>query len=180
MAQIMHQVGVMMRFVLVLMALVLLGTATEAPAACRRFGTQLECDLGASQPADRHASGSRARLRRGSAATAAPGGDLDFRPRPRWPFRLELQNVGVDPSLCRKIGNETYCYLKLSSRPHRGGITLSRRLNSSFGNAEDLPFLTPEPPSVPRKYCKTAMLLTGWQRKMRRSPIWRGFGRREE
>src|SRR2546425_778672 len=41
---------VMMRFALVLMALVLLGTATEAPAACRRFGTQLECDLGGEPP----------------------------------------------------------------------------------------------------------------------------------
>ena len=110
MARIMHQGVVMMRFVLVLMALVLLGTATEAPAACRRFGTQLECALGGSQ------------LLIGTQAEAAPayagaprpqllqGGDLDFRPRPRWPFRLELQNVGVDPSLCRKIGNETYCY----------------------------------------------------------------------
>src|SRR5438552_15338782 len=39
----------MMRFALVLMALLLLGTATEAPAACRRFGTQLECALARSQ-----------------------------------------------------------------------------------------------------------------------------------
>ena len=100
----------MMRFVLVLMALVLLGTATEAPAACRWFGTQVECDLGGSQ------------LLIGTQATPAPayarslrpqllqGGDPDDRPPSRWPLRLEFQNVGVDPSLCRKIGNETYCY----------------------------------------------------------------------
>ena len=110
MAQIMHQGGVMMRFVLVLMALVLLGTATEAPAACRWFGTQLECDLGGRQlligtqaaPAPAYARSLRPQL--------LQGGDLDDRPPPRWPLRLEFQNVGVDPSLCRKIGNETYCY----------------------------------------------------------------------
>jgi len=100
----------MMRFALVLTALGLLGAATRAPAACRLFGTQLECDLGGSQ------------LLIGTQAEAAPAyagalrprllqaGGVDNRPLPRWPFRLELQNVGVDPSLCRKIGNETYCY----------------------------------------------------------------------
>jgi len=110
MAQIMHQGVVMMRFAFVLMALVLLGTATEAPAACRWFGTQVECDLGGSQ------------LLIGTQATPAPayarslrpqllqGGDPDDRPPSRWPLRLEFQNVGVDPSLCRRIGNETYCY----------------------------------------------------------------------
>jgi len=25
-------------------------------------------------------------------------------------FRVELQNVGKDPRLCREIGNEIYCY----------------------------------------------------------------------
>jgi len=28
----------------------------------------------------------------------------------RRPFEIELQDFGTDPSLCRKIGNETYCY----------------------------------------------------------------------
>ena len=110
MAQIMQQGGVMMRFALVLMALVLLGAATRAPAACRRFWTQLECDLGGSQlligtqaaPAPAYGSSLRPQL--------LQGGDLDDRPLPRWPLRLELQNVGVDPSFCRRIGNETYCY----------------------------------------------------------------------
>ena len=102
----------MTRLLLVLTALVLLGTATQAPAACRRFGTQLECSLGGSQ------------LLIGTQAAAEPAyagalrpqplqasdGLLDDRPPPRWPLRLQLQNVGVDPSLCRKIGNETYCY----------------------------------------------------------------------
>ena len=101
----------MMRFALALMmGLGLLGAATRAPAACLRFGTQLECDVGGSQ------------LLIGTQAAAAPayagalrpqllqGGAVDDRPLPRWPFRIELQNVGVDPSLCRRIGNETYCY----------------------------------------------------------------------
>jgi hypothetical protein len=25
-------------------------------------------------------------------------------------FEIDVQDVGADPSLCRKIGNETYCY----------------------------------------------------------------------
>src|SRR5947208_17124897 len=102
MAQIMQQRGVMMRFALVLMALVLLGAAAEAPAACRWFGTQLECDLGGSQlllgtqeaPAPAYSGALRPQL--------LQGGDLDDRPLPRWPLRLELQNVSVDPSLCRR------------------------------------------------------------------------------
>ena len=103
----------MTRFPLVLlMALGLLGGATQAPAACRRFGTQLECALGASQLV----IGTQAAREPAYARTLRPqllqGGDgvLDDRPLPRWPLRLELQNVGVDPSLCRRVGNETYCY----------------------------------------------------------------------
>src|SRR3989454_4343100 len=98
---------VMMRFALVLMALVLLGTATEAPAACRRFGTQLECDLGGSQlligtqaaPAPAHTNSLRPQL--------LQGGDLDDRPPPPRPLPLEFQNVRVDPSLCPRRGNQT-------------------------------------------------------------------------
>ena len=100
----------MKRFALVLMAFVLLGAATRAPAACRRFGTQLDCALGASQLV----IGTQAAREPAYARTLRPqllqGGDLDDRPLPRWPLRLEFQNVGVDPSLCRRIGNETYCY----------------------------------------------------------------------
>ena len=36
--------------------------------------------------------------------------ELDASAAPERPFRLDLQNVGVDPGLCRKFGNETYCY----------------------------------------------------------------------
>src|SRR5881296_2005873 len=110
MAQIMQQGVVMMRFALVLLGLVLRGAATRASAAGWRFGAQHECDLGGSQlligtqaaPAPAYGSSLRPQL--------LQGGDLDDRPLPRWPLRLELQNVGVDPSFCRRIGNETYCY----------------------------------------------------------------------
>ena len=105
----------MTRFLLVLPALALLGAAPRASAACRWFGTQLECPVGGSQ------------LFLGTQAAAEPtyinplrvqgiqGSDglhefLDDRAVPRWPLRLDLQNVGVDRSLCRKFGNETYCY----------------------------------------------------------------------
>src|SRR2546425_8485297 len=86
-----HASGVvMMRFAFVLTALVLLGTATEAPAACRRFGTPLEGDLRGGQ------------LLIGTQATPAPpyarslppqllqGGGLRGPPPPRGPLRPEV------------------------------------------------------------------------------------------
>src|SRR2546427_13178618 len=100
----------MKRFAPVLMALVLLGAATEAPAACRRFGTQLECDLGGSQlligtpaaPAPAHGSSPRPQL--------LPGGDPHDRPPPRWPLPPAVQNGGGGPSPCRRVGDETCLY----------------------------------------------------------------------
>jgi hypothetical protein len=102
----------MTRFLLALMALGLLGAAPQASPVCRRFGTQLECDLGGSQ------------LLLGTQAAAEPAYAGALRPQlvqgsdqllhhgavPEWPLRLDLQNVGVDPDSCRRIGNETYCY----------------------------------------------------------------------
>jgi hypothetical protein len=32
------------------------------------------------------------------------------RARPAERGRIELQDIGTDPSLCRRIGNESYCY----------------------------------------------------------------------
>lgn len=89
----------------------LLGFATQAPAACRWFGTQLECDLGRSQLWVGTQVGEPAY----AGAFRPPrfhGGDgsLDERAMPEWMLQLELQNVGTDPGLCRKLGNETYCY----------------------------------------------------------------------
>lgn len=101
-----------MRFLPVLMMLGLLGAATDARASCRWFGTQLECSLPSSQ------------LLLGTQSAAEPSYARDVRPlglqegaglleqraAPGRAFAFELQNVGADPSLCRKLGNETYCY----------------------------------------------------------------------
>jgi hypothetical protein len=106
----------MTRFLLALLGFGLLAAAPqEALAACRWFGTQLECPIGASQ------------MSIGTQAAAEPTYANPLRPRglhgsdgldellddhavPEWPVRLDLQNVGVDARLCRKVGNEIYCY----------------------------------------------------------------------
>jgi hypothetical protein len=102
----------MMRLVRTVMALGLLAAATPTWAGCRWFGTQLDCDLGASQVV----LGTQAEDEPAHARPFAPqglhGGSrlLDDPVGPERPFRIELQNIGADPRLCRAIGNETYCY----------------------------------------------------------------------
>ena len=91
---------------------VLIG-ASPTHAGCGRFGTQLECALGAGQVVI------------GTQVADDPiHPTWSFRPQPfqgndrlvddravlEQSFRLELQDIGTDPSLCRKIGNESYCY----------------------------------------------------------------------
>ncbi len=102
----------MTRLVPALIVLGLLSAATQSSAACRWFGTQLECELGGSQ------------LSFGTQAADEPAYARAFRPQPfhgnvgvldgrvasGWPLRLEIQDVGTDPRLCRKLGNETYCH----------------------------------------------------------------------
>ena len=102
----------MTRFLLAVMVLGLFGATPQASAACRWFGTQLECDFGGSQvligtqevtePAYAGALRPQSLLQRSDV--------LDARAVPEWPLRLDLQNVGVDPGNCQKWGNETYCY----------------------------------------------------------------------
>ena len=101
----------MKRFPFALAAFALLGLATQSRAACGWFGTQLECDVG------------RRLVTIGTQKAAAPGcirplgalslqgcvGLPDGNARAR-PVALEVQNVGVNPDLCRRFGNETYCY----------------------------------------------------------------------
>jgi hypothetical protein len=98
------------RLVLTLLGVLIAGG--PASATCRWFGTQIECGLG----------GSRVVI--GTQTAVEPSYARSFRPRPFHgggglpddgaapapPFRLQLQDVGVDPRLCRRIGNETYCY----------------------------------------------------------------------
>ena len=101
-----------MRFLPALLALGLLSAATNAPAACQWFGTQLVCALGGSE------------LSMGTQTAVEPIYATAFQPLAfnvspglpnngtllGWPFRVEIQNIGADPGLCRKVGNETYCY----------------------------------------------------------------------
>jgi hypothetical protein len=103
----------MTRFLLGLMALGLFGATPQASAACRWFGTQLQCDLG----------GSRVLI--GTQQVDKPAYAGDLRPLPLLQsdellgagtvpdgllLRLNLQNIGVYPGFCQKWGNETYCY----------------------------------------------------------------------
>ena len=96
----------------VLVVIAVLAVAPHASAACRRFGTQLHCNVGSSwvvigtQTAEEPRSGRALPIHpfRGG------GGFGDDAVASRRPFEIELQNFGGDPALCRKIGNETYCY----------------------------------------------------------------------
>ncbi len=95
-----------------LMAVGLFGAAPQASAACRWFGTQLECDLSGGQLV----LGTQTAAEPAYARTLQPqglqGSDalLGDRVVPEFPLRLELQSIGRDPGLCRMFGNETYCY----------------------------------------------------------------------
>ena len=89
-----------------------LAAAPRASAACQWFGTQLQCDVGSSrvvigtQAAEEptHASSLPIRSFHGD------GGFPDDHAASRRAFEIELQDFRADPSLCRKIGNETYCH----------------------------------------------------------------------
>src|SRR2546428_9314610 len=120
MAQIMHRQHArrcpMMQLRLAPMALGLLAFATHAPAICSRSGTQIACDVGGTLLS----IGTQRMAEPICAKAALPlqrlqGCDdlLDDHAAPEWPVRLEIQNIGVDPGLCRRLGNETYCYRPL-------------------------------------------------------------------
>lgn len=101
-----------MRCLRVVLALGVLGAPLQAMAACRRYGTQLDCVLGGRQVVI------------GTQREADPAYTGELRPqtfqatrrllaeRPRFAgsFRIELQNVARDPGLCWRLGDETYCY----------------------------------------------------------------------
>ena len=90
---------------------VALAAASTAGASCREVGTQVHCTLGSSdlvlgtQTADEPAFG-------GLPVFPLQGGGepVDRRPAFSPPFRVELQNVGIDPRLCWRFGDETYCH----------------------------------------------------------------------
>ncbi len=85
--------------------------ASHASAACRRIGTQLDCDLAASelligtQAAD--ASTHSKSLRPPPLQGTDPVGGHRVAPPPS--FGLELQDIDSGTSLCRDTENERYC-----------------------------------------------------------------------
>ena len=88
-----------------------LAIAPHVSAMCRPFGTQLECDVGS----NRVVIGTQAAAQptcASSLSVLSLAGDVCFpnEPAPPREFGIQLQDVGTDPQLCRKIGNETYCY----------------------------------------------------------------------
>ena len=100
-----------MRASTVIVMAAVLAIAPRVSAACLPFGTQLECDVGP----NRVVGGTQAAAQ----PTCAPSfsvfslaGDVCFANEPAPPHELsiQVQDIGTDPQLCRKIGNETYCY----------------------------------------------------------------------
>jgi hypothetical protein len=102
----------MIRLMPVLIMVCVLAAASHASAACRWFGTQLDCDLGASRVVIGTQAADEPTYARSFRLQPFHGTDrfLDDRAASALPFELELQDIGADPSLCRRIGNETYCY----------------------------------------------------------------------
>jgi hypothetical protein len=95
-----------------MMMMGVLGVPPRASAACQWFGTQLQCNVGST----RIVAGTQAAE---APSTASPfpiqsfQGDTGFwhdDAASRGPFEFDLQDFGTDPSLCRRFGNETYCY----------------------------------------------------------------------
>jgi hypothetical protein len=85
--------------------------ASQASAACRRVGTQLDCGLEASQivigtQVPDEQTRSRSFRSPPSHGTDAVAGDQAV-PAPS--FKLELQDIDAGASLCRDIRNESYC-----------------------------------------------------------------------
>src|SRR5262245_11079151 len=100
-----------MRTPTLLMIAAMLAIAPRGWAACRPFGTQLDCDLGSSRVVIGTQRATPPTCAR-SFTVLSFGGDVCLQDDPVPPAtpRIRLQDFGTDPQLCRKIGNETYCY----------------------------------------------------------------------
>ena len=96
----------------VLIMVGVLVVAAHASAACRWFGTQLECSAGTSRVVIGTQAAHEPTYTRSFPIHSFQGGSglrEDRAAHWRW-FEIDLQHVSPDASLCRKIGNETYCY----------------------------------------------------------------------
>jgi hypothetical protein len=96
----------------VLIMVSVLAVAAHASAACRWFGTQVECGVGASRVVIGTQAATVPTYARSLPIPSFHGdsGLREDRAVPWRRFEIDLQDVGADPSLCRKIGSETYCY----------------------------------------------------------------------
>src|SRR5690242_5730341 len=96
----------------ILTMIALICAAPGTSAACRWFGTQLECDfptgrvMVGTQAAAEPTYGTSIPIHAFGAGRGLPG----ERAASRHALDIQVQDVGADPSLCRTIGNETYCY----------------------------------------------------------------------
>ena len=96
----------MKRMLGTLVVLGLVGASPGAWASCRSSGTQLDCTLGGRQVLI--GTQTAAEPNHGPALPLQGGNLFDDRPAGSW--RLEVQNVGTDPGLCWRFGEETYCH----------------------------------------------------------------------
>ena len=88
-----------------------LAIAPRVSAACRPFGTQLECDVGTRLVViGTQAATQPTRAPSFPCLSFAADACIPNDPAPPRGLQVQLQDVGTDPNLCRKIGNETYCY----------------------------------------------------------------------
>jgi hypothetical protein len=94
------------------LVIALLAGVPSADAACMWLGTQVECGVGSSHVVIGTQVADDPRYERSMSPSSFQdrGHLLDGESRATTPFRLELQNIGADPTLCRRLGNETYCY----------------------------------------------------------------------
>jgi hypothetical protein len=95
-----------------LVVIAVLGVAPQASAACRRFGTQLQCHVGSSRVVIGTQAAEEPRPARALPVQSFHGGRGfgDDAVASARSFQIQVQNFAGDPALCRKIGNETYCY----------------------------------------------------------------------
>jgi hypothetical protein len=95
-----------------LMMVAVLAAASHASAACRWFGTQLQCNVGESRVVIGTQAAEEPRPARALRVQPLHGGGGfgDDAVASRRPFEIQVQDFAGDSALCRKIGNETYCY----------------------------------------------------------------------
>jgi hypothetical protein len=104
-------IGMIPRMLSALIMVTILVTASHVSAACRRIGTQLDCDLAATQIF----IGTQAADAPTPAGSSPPEPARRTDPRagdhaaPAPSFGLELQDIDAATSACRDIANESFC-----------------------------------------------------------------------